>query len=358
MTSNESASQQVNAGSKEQSAIDPSLELFYKYTGTSRQGAALNQGLYLVDFEITTRCAGGCRYCYNTSVPQQSAFMSKEHIIKIVNELASLGVRQITWCGGDPLTHPSWEELVKYAAKQGLRSNLYGSAIISKRQAEKIVALPSIRMVGMHLDTIDQEIYKMHHREVRTMEYKMQSYRNLLESGYPREWVSPCICLTKYSAESMEQTLDWFIDEMGARYVPILIFKPEGLGREFRDWAPNHEQVWRAYSYRSKKLGDHWLRLGTSECGRFNCRTKFYITTDGEVLPCGSVPRSFSAGNAIRDSLVEVFQRSRDELLFNFIPKGKCGECENSDVCFGCRSNAYHFQGDIRESDSMCWKHC
>lgn len=340
------------------SKSNASLELFHKYTGLTRQGKAAKLGLYLVDFEITTRCAGGCLYCYNTSIPQESIFMPKVQIIKLVDELVSLGISQITWCGGDPMLHPAWEEIILYSANQGLRNNIYGSALISKKQAEKIVALPNIRMVGMHIDSIDPQIYRLHHREERTLQLKMQSYRNLLEAGYPRDWVNPCICLTKFSAESVEKTLDWFIDEMGARYVPILVFKPEGLGRQFRDWAPTREQTWRAYSYRSKKLGEQWLRLGTSECGRSNCRTKFYITADGEVLPCGSVPRSFSAGNALTESLTDIFRRKQDDLLFNFTPQGKCGECENSDVCFGCRSNAYHFAGDIRASDPMCWKYC
>jgi MoaA/NifB/PqqE/SkfB family radical SAM enzyme len=90
--------------------------------------------------------------------------------------------------------------------------------------------------------------------------------------------------------------------------------------------------------YRAKKLGEHWLKIGPTECGRHYCQSKFHITYDGRVLPC-AVLYDFEVGNV------------NDQPLAQILP-----ECADRDVCWGCRANAYFYKGDIAASDPMCWR--
>ncbi|MDP6874354.1 MAG: hypothetical protein QF521_12560, partial [Alphaproteobacteria bacterium] len=43
------------------------------------------------------------------------------------------------------------------------------------------------------------------------------------------------------------------------------------------------------------------------------------------------------------------------KLCYDFEVKGACASCDNNDVCWGCRANAYFYKGDVTASDPMCW---
>ena len=62
-----------------------------------------------------------------------------------------------------------------------------------------------------------------------------------------------------------------------------------------------------------------------------------------------------SYGNIFEESLVDIFNRHKNELLYNLEIEGPCGRCKNSDVCFGCRSNAQTYFGNTAASDPKCW---
>ncbi|MFQ5904788.1 MAG: SPASM domain-containing protein, partial [Candidatus Binatia bacterium] len=112
--------------------------------------------------------------------------------------------------------------------------------------------------------------------------------------------------------------------------------------------------VKKACEYRAKKLGDYWLRIGSSDGSQFYCRTNVSLKVTGDICPCGVMPQK-AVGNIYRESLVEIFEKHRDYLMFNEQIKGACGSCSNKDVCFGCRANAYHYLGDELASDPKCW---
>ena len=61
------------------------------------------------------------------------------------------------------------------------------------------------------------------------------------------------------------------------------------------------------------------------------------ITPEGNLTPCPYMP--LSAGNVREISFVDLWERS--EVFDSFREpklKGKCGECEYSDICGGCRA--------------------
>ena len=36
---------------------------------------------------------------------------------------------------------------------------------------------------------------------------------------------------------------------------------------------------------------------------------------------------------------------------------GNCGSCSNNSFCFGCRSSAYYYEGDILAADPKCYQY-
>jgi radical SAM protein with 4Fe4S-binding SPASM domain len=64
----------------------------------------------------------------------------------------------------------------------------------------------------------------------------------------------------------------------------------------------------------------------------------------------------------VNDQKLEVLiEKNKRRLLFldfrnpSNLP-GNCSKCENNSFCFGCRSSAYYYEGDILASDPKCYQ--
>lgn len=88
---------------------------------------------------------------------------------------------------------------------------------------------------------------------------------------------------------------------------------------------------------------------GSCPAGKYYCR----ITPEGEVTPCPYMP--VAAGNLRQTSFTDiwtgapVFDDLREPRL-----GGRCGACEFSKLCGGCRCRAYATYGDYLAEDPAC----
>jgi radical SAM protein with 4Fe4S-binding SPASM domain len=88
---------------------------------------------------------------------------------------------------------------------------------------------------------------------------------------------------------------------------------------------------------------------GSCPAGKYYCR----ITPLGDVTPCPYMP--VSVGN-LRDTSFDALWRSAPafEALRDPALGGRCGACEFSKVCGGCRCRAYATHGDMLAEDPAC----
>lgn len=88
---------------------------------------------------------------------------------------------------------------------------------------------------------------------------------------------------------------------------------------------------------------------GSCPAGKYYCR----ITPEADVTPCPYMP--VTAGNLRHQSFADlwrgapVFADLREPRL-----GGRCGACEFSKVCGGCRCRAYATHGDYLAEDPAC----
>ena len=334
-----------------------SLDIFYKYISPGKQQAARECRPYQVDIELTSQCYASCKYCLAGSEKSKSVYLETERMMRLIDEMTEMGMQQVIWAGGDPVLHPDFWQLLDHATEKGLRNIIFTSGIISKNLAKKFVTHPNIGMIGFNFETIDQDLFNELHHNPKVFQLKLDGYRNLLEAGFSPTRILPIPTLTHSMAQRIEETLDWLVDEMGARNLGFLVYKPYGFARGKSQWEPTLTDVQRVFEYRAKKLGQEWLRIATMECSKFYCQAKFSLTCDGGVSPCSQMPRDLVVGNIYQESLKDIFATHGDTILFrNLKIKGICGGCENNDVCWGCRALAYHYLGDIEASDPKCWK--
>jgi MoaA/NifB/PqqE/SkfB family radical SAM enzyme len=277
----------------------------------------------------------------------------KDIVFRVLEEMKELGFKMVSWTGGEPLLHPDLFDFCDYATQLGFHNMVVTSALITKMQAKRLSRIQGA--VNIHIDTIDQETYNKLHKDPKTLGKRIRGYQYLLEAGFPPDNVIGCICLTEPAIERIEETVDWFLDDMGAKFINYEIYKPEGYGAFHRYLEPSLSGLKRAFDYRANKVGSEKIkRFGSSHGGIF-CKTYLSMKSDGRICPCIYLADQ-SIGNIFEETLVEIFRKGLDELTCNYQIVGFCGnDCENRDICFGCRSNAYHYLKDVRASDPKCW---
>lgn len=90
--------------------------------------------------ELTHRCPLQCPYCSNPlELERGGAELSTDEWKRVLSELASIGVLQVHFSGGEPTARKDLVELVRHATEVGLYTNLITSAVLLSR--ERLAAL-------------------------------------------------------------------------------------------------------------------------------------------------------------------------------------------------------------------------
>lgn len=315
-----------------------------------------------VSVEINERCAGGCLYCYASSI--NSAKLRNDNIslerFKEILELKSLGVKVVYLYGGDQLIHPNCKEMVFYAIEEGFHVYLPLASLIPKSKVDWLVEAQQLAIsynqgffIGIHIDTLDQNVYNQVNCFPDSLKAKKEGYKILLEAGFLPNRVYGCPALTRQTAETIIELMDWFYAK-GVGHVALNTFRPLGLSKnEGAKWEPTLTQLERAFRHMADIEGKHMLMVGTSD-GRYACQSHIAITANGDVVPC-LLLRDLPEGNIFEENVVDIVKRAKDKLLLKIKVKGPCASCVSKLVCYGCRANAHIYLGDITASDPKCF---
>lgn len=308
-----------------------------------------------LEVELTSRCHASCKFCHASSTSTRTEEMPLDKAQRLIEEAHDIGIQTVTWMGGDPHLYTGLRELMTLTTDKGMSMQMPTSGLFGKKHAQLLCDFSDNLMLGVHIDTIDPATYARAHYNPKTLQGRMAGYRRLLDLGFPPYQIFGIITMSAPVLERVEETIDWFYDEMGAVFVCLMIFKGEGFGAENQDLEPSLSAVRRANEYRAAKKGEHWLRLGASEGSVYYCRTTFCVDIAGHAYPCLAIRGHGKTESVFDHGLKTVVDRHRDSLCFNFRPKGMCGDCANNDLCFGCRASAYYYSGDVEAADPKCW---
>jgi radical SAM protein with 4Fe4S-binding SPASM domain len=198
----------------------------------------------------------------------------------------------------------------------------------------------------------------------RTLGAKVLNFFFLVRTGRGRD-------LTDIDAQAYERILTYLARVQGVGQGPPS-FVRKLLGRSpDLDAAPSFEDPWSTPVGHAggllirAKCAPHFRRIlwelnpsspllrnyaqGSCPAGKYYCR----ITPTGDVTPCPYMP--VAAGNLRGASFADlwraapVFQDLREPVL-----GGRCGACEFSKICGGCRCRAYAGHGDYLAEDPAC----
>ncbi|MEW5977100.1 MAG: TIGR04053 family radical SAM/SPASM domain-containing protein [Acidobacteriota bacterium] len=340
-----------------------------------------DQSPFLVIWEVTEACDLACLHCRASALPRRHPLeLSTQEGFDLLAQIRGMGDPLVVFTGGDPLKRPDLFELLRQSVGLGLRTTVTPSATplltseAIRRFKESGVARMAVSLDGpdeiLH-DSFRQvqgsfrrtlmALHEAHKIGLQTQvnttvtrhnRWRLEEVAGIVEAVGAKLWSVFFLVVTGRATETQDLTAEEYEDVFGLLYrlskrVPFDIKTTEA--QHYRRFVA---QMRKAESgLRSQSAGSDGIRR---QAGINDGKGFLFVSHTGEIYPSGFLP--IAAGNVRRDSLAEVYRRSKLFLKLRDTDQleGKCGECEYRKLCGGSRSRAFALTGNYMASDPRC----
>jgi radical SAM protein with 4Fe4S-binding SPASM domain len=360
--------------------------------------------LRLVFWETTTGCNLACVHCRRLEVSRELSKydLNTQQALAFIRSIPETGKPILVFSGGEPMMRPDIYTLAQEAVRVGLPIALAtnGTTITSDAVARHVKDV-GFRRVSISFDGPDAPTHDQF-RGAGAYDAAVDGFKALRRAGMSMQINTT---IAKHNYRRLDDTYNLAM-ELGADALHIFMLVPVGCGASLDpsimldgdeyenalNWiydrslegkihlkatcAPHYFRVMRQRAksegrampqafHPHKNMGAHPVASGghpgngnadmsamTKGClaGQAVC----FVSHTGEVFPCGYLP--VTSGNVKttplpqiwRDS--QVFAHLRDDSLL----EGKCGCCEYSKVCMGCRARAFAHSNDYLGEEPNC----
>ncbi len=340
-----------------------------------------DQAPMLVIWEVTQACDLACVHCRASAQPDRHpAELTTEQGYRLLDEIRSFGEPLMVFTGGDPLKRPDLFELIRYAVKIGLRTNVTPSAtpLLTAEAIERFKAAGISRM-AISLDgpdapshddfrgipgTFERAMFALRHARDIGLDTQLQTTVTRRNMGRLTEmaeiakevrtkmWSLFFLIVTGRAAEGDDlaapeyESVFEFMYEL-SKTAPFGIKTTEAM--HYRRYVAQRIKAEHGVTENENAKGVAWRTAGVSDGKGF-----VFVSHQGEIFPSGFLP--VTGGNVLRESLTDVYRNSD---LFRTLRdttqrEGKCGICEYQKICGGSRSRAFALTGNYLAEDPRC----
>lgn len=325
-----------------------------------RPSDARYRPIYAV-WEITLACDLACRHCGSRAGRDRPGQLSTEECLDLVDQMADLGVQEVSLIGGEAYLHDGWVDIIRRIRERGMIALMTtGGRGVTKERA-RAAADAGLQSVSVSVDGIEATHDRL--RGVKgSHRAAFEAFDNLRDVGIK---VSANTQINRLSMPEMPRVLDdiiaagihsWQIQltvAMGrAADEPEILLQPYDLldlfpmladlkarcdAAKVRLWPGNNIGYFGPYE---STLRGTMPRGHMASCGAG--RVTLGVEADGAIKGCPSLPTEAWTGGNIRDaSLKDIWERSaplrytRDRTVEDLW--GYCRTCYYADVCrAGC----------------------
>lgn len=321
--------------------------------------------------ELTHRCPLQCPYCSNPlELESASNELSTADWLRVIEELADIGVLQIHFSGGEPAVRKDLVQLVAKATECGLYSNLITSAVMLDRAKLAALADAGLKHVQISFQGAEAGVAD------RVGGFRNGHAKKLAVAGWTRELDLPLTVNAVMHRQNLHQ-LPEIIDmayTLGAARIEVANVQYYGWALKNRQsLMPSPEQVDECVrvveAARARLQGQmeidfvipDYYALRPKQCMGGWGRQFFNISPAGKVLPCHAAETITDLRfDSVRDhSLAWIWENSPAFNAYrgtDWMPD-PCKSCEFKEVDFGgCRCQAYALTGNAGNTDPACAK--
>ncbi|MEW6323848.1 MAG: radical SAM protein [Nitrospirota bacterium] len=353
---------------------------------------------YSISWNLTQRCNLFCAHCYMSAFSHADAsheFTTAE-CFRVMDDIARINPDVfLILTGGEPLIRKDIFELAAYGTDKGFTVVLGTNGVLLREKEARAMRRSGIQGASISLDSTDAAKHDEFRKLPHAFRDAIRATQILKAEGLD---FSIHMSVMPWNVAEIPAMID-LCKELGAKVLNFFFLVQTGRGANLADIRPAQyeemltylakaqgiggplsrpdsvmdqpEDPWTVPTGRSgdlilrAKCAPHFRRIiyqldpessllknyaqGSCPAGKYYCR----ITPEGDVTPCPYMP--VTAGNLRKQSFDEIW-RTSPELNSLRDPKlgGRCGECEFSQICGGCRCRAYAAYGDYLAEDPAC----
>ena len=341
---------------------------------------------YVVSWNLTYRCNLKCEHCYLDAGTEpkvtDEAFadrgeLSTDECRKVIDDIAAFAPECLTiLTGGEPLLRRDILDIIRYAASKELWVVIGTNGVLVTERLGRTLKDAGVRGMALSLDSLDAEEHDRFRGVEGAWKNTVDGAQVLSELGLP---FIVQTTVTKDNADQLEEIAEFARVELGAKVWNLYFLTPTGRGAFASDLSPDeYEQVLARLLTIQKaqegkllvnaKCAPHYVTtlfkhspespfLKSYSGGAGGCPAGTHymgIRPNGDVTPCPYLP--VFGGNLRQTSLRAVWDSSEPftQIRQRGALGGRCGTCEFTTACGGCRARAYGVTGDTMAEDSLC----
>jgi AdoMet-dependent heme synthase len=331
--------------------------------------------------------------------------LSTEECRRVIDEIAAVNPNVfLILTGGEPFLRKDLFDIAGYAAEKKFTTVFGTNGVLLREKEAKLMRRHNVLGASISLDSTDRVKHDAFRRLAGSWDGAVRATRVLTDEGLD---FSLHMSVTDWNVGEVPAMID-LAKQLGAKVLNFFFLVRTGRGRDLTDIdAAAYERMLTylataqgvvsgppsfvrrmlgmAGGERAPKFEDpfstpvgqadgllirakcapHFRRIlyelnpaspllknyahGSCPAGKYYCR----ITPLGDVTPCPYMP--VAAGNLRDSSFGDLW---RDAAVFEDLREprlgGRCGACEFSKICGGCRCRAYATSGDYLAEDPAC----
>ncbi len=331
---------------------------------------------YTISWNLTKRCNLNCDHCY-LDADFRGGFRTDElntqECFNVVDQIAEANPNAfLILTGGEPLLRPDIYDIIRYAADRKFMVVLgTNGTLINRVNAEKIKAAGA-HGVGISIDSMDAAKHDKFRGVEKAWEHSMEAFNILNEVGVD---FLVQMSVSEMNYKEIPEVIA-FTEKIGAIAFNLyfLICTGRGQGNTDISNASYEEALKTLYEQQMKYKGRLMIN---SKCAPQYKRvvyendpdsvyTRTYaggcpaathysrISPEGNLTPCPFIEES--VGNLKVNTFKDLWDNAplMKQLRDRKKLEGKCGTCEFSSMCSGCRARAFAETGNYMAPDNSC----
>ena len=317
--------------------------------------------MLIIAWELTAACNLSCQYCRaSASHEPDLGELDTDEAKRFVESIAPLKPMLIL-SGGEPLLRPDLFQIIRLAVSLGIRVSLASNGTLITPELAEEIADSGVSRVSISLDGADAAMHDLG-RGQGSFKRSIEGIENL--RGRVDFQIN--FTVTRMNQSELIRIFD-LAEKLGAAALHIFFLVPTGRGREEDVITPVRQeemlrQIEREMDRRRLEVqvtcAPQYARLkrpghGRGSGGCLAGRRFVFVSRKGEVYPCGYLP--LRVGSVREKNFIEIWENSPElQALREGRLRGKCGRCEFSRSCGGCRARAYYYSGDYLAEEPWC----
>jgi radical SAM protein with 4Fe4S-binding SPASM domain len=326
---------------------------------------------------VTSGCNLKCIHCSlnaGTCAPNE---LTKDEIIKLINDARELGLVTLPITGGEPTIRKDLLEILKYANKKGLGIILNTNGLcVNKNYASELGKLENLRLVAVSLDGATASTHEVIRNVKGCYEKTVRAIKYLVDAG-----VNTTMAFTIMRQNSNE--ISKIVELALELRVPMLRFLfMEEFGRakknkrfiiDYLDRKPIIDKISKIARKVKNELNiwvyappalvpDDIRKMMPYTAGCLPGVTICDMTSNGDVFPClGMIDfPELKIGNIRETSMKNLWENTPIlKQLRDLAPEdlqGVCGKCYFNKSCMGhCRAASYSLMGrNLKAPNPWC----